>query len=527
MKNKKYIFSPLFLATAFIAGLWLGNQWEYLHQSSNYSNSKAKAKLNKLLDYIDREYVDKVNIDSITNLTVTTILSKLDPHSSYIPKELAKYEEENMKGNFVGIGIQYYYKNDSLTVLKVIEGGPSYNIGILAGDRILKANGVKLSGKQIPNNKLHQLLRGEEGSTIKLEIYRKTNKKKLNFTINRGEIPIKSVTIAEMLSTTIGYVKIERFAANTQKEFHSALVKLKKLKANHIIIDLRDNTGGYMEIATAMADEFLKKGELIVKTKNKKGTIENSFASSIGLFETAKISVLINENSASASEVFAGAIQDNDRGLIYGRRSFGKGLVQRDIKMEEGSTVRLTIAKYYTPSGRSIQKPYEDKGEHYFNEFEKRYQSGELFESDKIKVADSLKFKTKKGRIVYGGGGIIPDIFIPETKNNDWRILKDVCQSTIMSYFVFEQIDKNRIYFNQFNSIEAIKNEALQSNLYFNEFKKYVAHNGLLLDITAYKEDVKYYIFCEMVNQLIAENEALLLKIKKDYELQKIAPNIK
>ena len=295
---------------------------------------------------------------------------------------------------------------------------------------------------------------------------------------------------------------------------------LKKEGAKHIIIDLRDNGGGYLESAVAIADEFLKNKELIVKTKNKKDKIESTLATEKGIFETGKVSVLINENSASASEILAGAIQDNDRGLVYGRRSFGKGLVQREMPLGDGSAVRLTIARYYTPSGRSIQKPYEDKGENYFNEFDKRFESGELYEKDKVKIADSLKFKTKKGRIVYGGGGIMPDIFVPLEDSHGAEGLTMLMQSGLVNYFVFEQLDQNRKKFEKI-SMEALEKE-LRSGNYFNDFKTYMAKGGLLFNLENQKEKVLFYLQAEFVRQLFNENAYYQLILKKDNMVNKV-----
>ena len=384
----------------------MGSKLDSLNQVNIGAKTKGKLKLNQLFDFIDKDYVDKINTDSIVDLTVSGILENLDPHSVYIPKEQLASVNESMEGNFVGIGVNFYMYKDTLTVIKPIPNGPSEKAGIQSGDRILYANNKQLFNKKYQSENLFPILKG------------KIENKKFKVTVVRNLIPVKSIDVATKINDKTGYIKVNRFAETTYSEFHNALVSLKKQGIKEVIIDLRENGGGYLEMAVAMADEFLKDKQVIVKTKNKKGNVDVSYATSKGIFETGRVYVLIDENSASASEIFAGAIQDNDRGTIIGRRSFGKGLVQSEMKMNDGSAVRLTIARYYTPSGRSIQKPYEDKGETYFNEFEKRFLSGELYEADSIKVADSLKFKTKKGRIVYGGGGIIPDVFVPIEKNH-------------------------------------------------------------------------------------------------------------
>ena len=332
---------------------------------------------------------------------------------------------------------------------------------------------------------------------------------------------MKSIDVATKINEKTGYIKVNRFAETTYDEFHSALVSLKKQGAKELIVDLRENGGGYLEMAVAMADEFLKDKQLIVKTKNKKGTEDLSYATERGVFETGRLYVLIDENSASASEIFAGAIQDNDRGTIVGRRSFGKGLVQREMRMNDGSAVRLTIARYYTPSGRSIQKPYEDKGEKYFNEFEKRFLSGELYEADSIKVADSLKFKTKKGRIVYGGGGIIPDVFVPIEKNHNKEGLELLLQSDIMSYYAFEKLDENRTFFSKMTKSE-LKKELFKNDKYFNQFKEYVTSNGLLFNLSDQKEQILTYLYAEFSKQLFNDTSYYQIVLPRDKMIKKV-----
>ena len=352
-------------------------------------------------------------------------------------------------------------------------------------------------------------------------VYRKSNNKKYKFTVTRGVVPIKSVDIALMLQDKTGYIKINRFAETTYSEFHEALLDLKKQGMKELIIDLRDNGGGYLEIANQIADEILKENVLIVKTINKKGKVDKTLATKKGDFETGKVYILINENSASASEILAGAVQDNDRGTVVGRRSFGKGLVQREMSLGDGSAVRLTVARYYTPSGRSIQKPYADKGVQYFNEFEKRFETGELYEADSTKVADSLKFKTKKGRIVYGGGGISPDVFVPFQAKNGDEVTLLVMQSGLLSYYVFEQIDNDRNFFNKLTK-EQLREELLNNEKYLSDFKKYVAQSGFILNFSSDKEKVNNYLFAEFVKQLFAEKEYYQIILNEDEMVKKV-----
>lgn len=520
-QNKYYVFIPVIIALSFAGGLLLGNKIDVLKNSRFGSKTEGKLKLNKLIDFIDNEYVDKVNTDSIVDLTVTGILENLDPHSVYIPKEKLAAVSENMEGNFVGIGVNFYMYKDTLTVIKPLPHGPSAKAGIKAGDRILFANSKQLFRKKYQSEQLFPILKGEIGSEIDLVIYRKSEHKKFKVTVTRDLIPVKSVVVATKINSKTGYIKVNRFAETTFDEFHNALVALKKQEITELIVDLRENGGGYLEMAVAMADEFLKNKQLIVKTKNKKGAEELSYATERGVFENGRLYVLIDENSASASEIFAGAIQDNDRGTIVGRRSFGKGLVQREMKMNDGSAVRLTIARYYTPSGRSIQKPYEDKGEKYFNEFEKRFLSGELYEADSIKVADSLKFKTKKGRVVYGGGGIIPDVFVPIEKNHNKEGLELLLQSDIMSYYAFEQLDENRAFFSKMNQ-QQLRMELFNKEKYFTRFKEYVTSNGLLFNFSEQKEQVLTYLYAEFLKQLFNDTAYYQIVLPKDKMINKV-----
>lgn len=518
MKVNK-IYFPTIIAIAIAFGLLLGNR---LNNSSELSGKNTyKNKLNKLIDFIEREYVDDINTDSIVDLTVNGILENLDPHSVYIAKNELESVSESMKGDFVGIGINFYMYKDSLAVIKPTLNGPSEKAGILAGDRILFAGKTQLFDKNISNDTLLAKLKGEENSKIELLVYRKSNNKKYKFTVTRGVVPIKSVDIALMVNANTGYIKINRFAETTYTEFHKALVGLKKQGMNELIIDLRDNGGGYLEIANQIADEILKENVLIVKTKNKKGKVDETLATKKGDFENGKVYILINENSASASEILAGAVQDNDRGTIVGRRSFGKGLVQREMSLGDGSAVRLTVARYFTPSGRSIQKPYADKGAQYFNEFEKRFESGELYEADTIKVADSLKFKTKKGRIVYGGGGISPDIFVPFQAKNGDEVTLLVMQSGLLSYYVFEQIDNDRNFFNGLTK-EQLGEELLNNEKYLSDFKKYVAQSGFILNFSSDKEKVNNYLFAEFVKQLFDEKKYYQIILNEDDMVKKV-----
>ncbi len=515
MKIDKVYF-PVIIFTAIAVGFLLGGIFIKAPATSQISaQNETKQKLNKLIDFIDSEYVDDVDTDSIVDQTVNGILEKLDPHSVYIAKNNAEAEAESMKGDFVGIGVNFFVENDTVIVINPIKNGPSEKAGIKAGDRILTANNEKLFGKKINTDKLYSKLKGEINSKVNLSIYRKAEKKKLNITVTRNTIPVKSVDVAIMLNKTSGYIKINRFAETTFEEFKLGLNKLIKQGANSLVLDLRDNGGGYLEEAVEIADEFLKDKKLIVFTKNKKNRIDKTFATSDGAFEKGKITILINENSASASEIIAGAIQDNDRGLIIGRRSFGKGLVQRDMSFKDGSSVRLTVARYYTPSGRSIQKPYNHGSEQYFNDFVNRYHNGELYAKDSIKIADTLKFKTTKGRIVYGGGGIVPDVFVPieATKGNE--VVPMLMQSGVVTNFVFKIIDRNRKVFEKLTYPQILE-RINTTDYYFNLFKTFVYASDAYIDLDSSKNYVKRFLSAEFCRQLLGENQYYQVTLKDD-----------
>lgn len=511
--DNKYL--PIIISVALGLGVVLGGLLNTPNQSPFFAKNSSKNKLNKLIDFIDNEYVDNVNTDSIVNLTVDNILAKLDPHSVYIPPSEQAEVVESMKGDFVGIGVNFYMYNDSVAIIKPVENGPSAKAGIKAGDRILYADKTKLFGRKLPNDSLFSKLKGAVGSEIELTVYRKSEHKKIKLKVKRDVIPLKSVDISMLLKNDTGYIKINRFAETTYGEFKTGLDALKKQGVKSLIIDLRDNGGGYMEEAIAIADEFLKDKQLIVFTKNKKGNIDKTFATERGSFENGNVFVLINENSASASEILAGAIQDNDRGTIVGRRSFGKGLVQREMDFDDGSAVRLTIARYYTPTGRSIQKPYSKGNEAYFKESDTRFQNGELYEKDSIKVSNALKFKTKKGKIVYGGGGIVPDVFVPLEVEHGNESTAYLLQSGVVGYFVFEQLDKNRNAFNGL-TFQQFLTKMNETDKYFDSFQKYIFENGLDLKFGKSKSLVKRYVAAEFARQLYGEKYYYEIVLKED-----------
>jgi len=508
----KPIYIIFFVVSVFVIGFSIGVILS-LSVRKNLSKPKpvilpkpaVRDKIDKLIYFIENEYVEDVDTEQIIEETVNEILSHLDPHSVYIGKEESKSVRESMRGGFVGIGINFYMYNDTLTVIRTIENGPSQRAGIKAGDRILLADNDTIFGKKYSSDHVVSKLRGEKKSKLKLTIFRKTENQKYDFIITRDLVPLKSVDVAVKLNDDIGYIKINRFAETTTKEFYNALKKLVKRNINTLILDLRDNAGGYVDSATAIADEFLAKDELILITKDKKGVEEKTFATEKGLFENGNLYVLINENSASSSEILAGAIQDNDRGTIIGKLSYGKGLVQREMPLGDGSMVRLTIAQYYTPTGRSIQKPYKNiSKEEYYHAWEKQAE---------YQPNDSLKFLTKAGKIVYGGGGIYPDIVSDNTTENSSVIF--MMNSVISSNFVFEVIDKKREMFTQMNQEQVLDNLA-ENKFYYNEFKNYLTDKQIHLSLDKNQTTVKKYLKAEFIRQLFSEEEYYKIILEDD-----------
>jgi carboxyl-terminal processing protease len=511
----KTIYLPILIFSLLALGVFLGRFLNFPVDLPATAENNSRIKLNKLLDFINNDYVDNVNTDSIVNTTVDNILEKLDPHSVYISSADQALESQNMRGDFVGIGVNFYVINDTIAIVKPIENGPAEKAGLLAGDRILYANNFKLYGNKKSSDSLFSLLKGEENSEVDLTIFRKSSNKTLKYKIIRKTIAIKSVDVALLLKPKTGYIKINRFAETTYDEFKSSLTKLQKAGINELVVDLRDNSGGYLEIAEKIADEFLTDKQLIVFTKNKKGKITKKFATADGSFEKGKIAVLINEYSASASEILAGAIQDNDRGIIIGRRSFGKGLVQQEMDFEDGSAVRLTIARYYTPTGRSIQKPYTKGKVAYYKDFDKRFQNGELYKKDSIKINDTLKFKTPKGKIVYGGGGIVPDIFVPIEGNLGDENINRILDSGILEQFVFQELDNKRSEFKNI-PFEKIVLKINENDTFFNDFKKFCQKNNLEINFDKTRSIVLHYVSAELAKQLYNQSKYYQIILKND-----------
>lgn len=522
MKKNKGYWVPIFIGLAMSVGIIIGSRMRFTDNSGLFfaGNSK-KDKLNRLIDYIDYAYVDNVNTDSIVDVTVNNILAKLDPHSVYIPKSQTEAVSENMKGEFVGVGISIMMYNDTLAVVRTIENTPAQKGGLLAGDRILMADNDTLFNKGYSRGYVIDKLKGEEGAEIKLKVYRESTGKIMNLTLKRAAVPLQSVDAFFMLDNNIGYIKVNRFAETTYKEFRTALTLLKHSGAKAIALDLRDNPGGYMEMAELMADEFLPKGKLIVFTRDKKGVETKSYSTEKGDFKNGNVYVLINEKTASASEIVAGALQDNDVGTIVGRRSFGKGLVQKEMPLPDGSAVRLTVARYYTPTGRSIQRSYAHGVDEYYDDFHKRYENGELESADSIKVADSLKFMTPKGKVVYGGGGIVPDVFVPVDVNSYEEHLNYILNSELISYFVFTKLDHEREAYKGIDE-DTFVNSFIIPDYWVFDFQKYLYDQELSFDITRYKDMVKQNLKAQMAQQLFGDNASQRVLKKGDSMVEKV-----
>ena len=520
--KNKYI--PLIIGVAIAAGVIIGGKLNFADTSDNlFSTNSKKDKLNRLIDYIDYEYVEEVNTDSIVDVTVNGILNNLDPHSSYIPKEDLERITESMKGNFIGIGINFYPYRDTIAVVKPSEGGPSERAGIMSGDRILFADNDTLFGKNFNYDKIGEKLRGEKNTKVKLTVFRKGEDELLEFDVKRKDIPIKSVDAFYMLTDDLGYIKMNRFAETTFLEFKEALDELKDLGAKKLALDLRDNPGGFLGIAEQIADEFLEDDKLILFTKDKKGKEERIYATSRGEFEKGEIYILINENSASASEVIAGALQDNDKGTIVGRRSYGKGLVQREMALGDGSAVRLTVSKYYTPTGRSIQRPYVNgNNDDYYNDYYKRLRTGEFADEKSIEVNDSLKFITPKGKVVYGGGGIIPDVFVPVDRLFDNETINYLRRRGHFGYFVFEELDKDRSYYLDITKYDFINNFEVSDDIVV-RFEEYVNERERT-DITfvAYNDEIRRLIKATLAKQLFDDNAFEEIINKEDVVVQEV-----
>lgn len=451
---KNYYLIPLGLACAMAIGLGLGY---FLVPHTDYTAGEKRGekyqKIQEILSVLDKRYVDDVNSERLFEETISDMLHKLDPHSNYIPARDLKLAQEGIEGKFGGVGVRFNILRDTICVTHVIPQSPSEIAGILPGDRIISVDGKKTAGAKISNEKVMEYLKGDEGTTVLVEVKRGLVKKK--FKVTRGAIPIQSVTSAIMLNDKVGFIRIEQFSVMTAIEFRKAAENLLQKGMTKLILDLRNNGGGVLGTCIEVADEFLPAGMTIVETRGRNTREEKYRSQGGGVLERIETAVLINQYSASASEILAGALQDNDRAYIYGRRSFGKGLVQGDYKLTDGSNLRLTVARYYTPSGRCIQKEYNGNMDDYYSDASERLYTGELFAPDSSLFVDSLKFRTRKGRVVYGGGGIMPDIFIPLDTTDFTDYYNQMRFSGAIQGFAFDFVNGKRKSWSGFEKFSA------------------------------------------------------------------------
>lgn len=531
-RQKKSFYYFIHFGLVLVMGILIGKILEKKQVFSMYPNS-SETKIKRLINYIENDYVDEINTNKLLDETVTDMLEKLDPHSTYLSQQVLTHEKESMSGRFFGIGVQYVMLKDTIFITNVLKNSPSEKAGLKKGDRLLKADKKPLiysqilekenvseksdvlSKNQIVNDYILNTLRGKKGEVVTVSVYRKSIDRILKTPITRGEIPIESVKGGYMITPTLGYIEIVRFGEHTHEEFENMLQKLIKQGMTSLVLDLRGNPGGYMKTAFNIADEFLKDGKLVVFTENRYGKANRLYATKKGIFENQKVYVLIDQSSASASEIVAGALQDNDKGTIIGRRSFGKGLVQQQMDLGDGSAVRLTTSRYYTPTGRSIQKPYKhDHQKEYDSEYTERSHNGELYSKDSIKVNDSLKFITPKGKVVYGGGGIIPDVFIPmdTTFTFNYGLYKNI-NSFVYTYIEnhSEELEKWKLN----NEITQIDEDEKILNIY-------LKNNKIQTLSTREKKRLHTFLKALLAQNLINETAYYKIIHQKDKMIQKV-----
>lgn len=486
MYNNKWkaIIMPVAIALAIVLGMYINSLFEKRSASIGRQAEFLPvqgSKLDLILNMINYSYVDSVDINEIQEKAIPLLIKDLDPHTVYIPAKDIQRVNEEMMGNFGGIGVQFYKYLDTVTVVKVVPGGPSEEAGILDGDRIVKVNDSIVAGKKVDTDKIMQMMRGEIDTKVKLTIIRRGEKETIVKTVTRGVIPIRSVDVSYMLNDTTGYVKVKTFGMNTYEEFMSALASLEKQGMKKLILDLRGNEGGILPIAVNMINEFLPADRLILYTEGKASPKFEYNSNGKGKYQELPLTVLIDEFSASASEIFAGAIQDNDRGILVGRRSFGKGLVQEQRKLPDNSALRLTVARYYIPSGRSIQKPYDQGKEKYYSDIYTRLLHGEFEEKDSIHFDEKLKYQTIGGRTVYGGGGVMPDIFVPADTTGNSKYLNEVSRSQYLYEYTFYFMDRHRPELKNIKDYQELLSYLQKYDL-VGEMAKYAEKRGLKRD---------------------------------------------
>ncbi|MCK9400883.1 MAG: S41 family peptidase [Bacteroidales bacterium] len=480
MKITSYLRSSLFFILLSI--------WGAVTFSQNLIDKQEIQKIVAAMQIIDLAYVDSVDMKEIVADAIVKSLKELDPHSAYISKEELQKANEPLEGSFEGIGVSFQLFQDTILVISPVPGGPSEKLGILSGDKIVKINNEDATGDKVDNQWVMDRLRGKKGTTVDVSIYRKGKNNLLEFTIVRDKIPLNSIDASFMAAPDIGYIRLNRFSKTSIEEFTTAVNTLKSQGMSKLILDLRGNSGGYLNTAVELADEFLDAGKLIVYTEGIHSPRQDYLATPAGNFEKGKLVVIIDEASASASEIVSGAVQDWDRGIVIGRRSFGKGLVQRPFNLPDGSVIRLTTARYFTPTGRCIQRPYENGIEEYYKDFSKRFEHGEYLFADSIRFPDSLKFSTPRGRIVYGGGGIMPDVFIPwdSTMFSDYYV--EIRRKGVLNKFSLQFVEENRANLNeQFPSLMSFKEKFSVDSVLIKEFKDLAEKEGVKFDEPGWK----------------------------------------
>jgi carboxyl-terminal processing protease len=524
---KKNRFMPLFMALCVVVGIIIGNFYAK-HASGNRLNiiGSGSNRLQNLLQIVDDQYVDTVNINDLVEKAIPSILAELDPHSIYISAKDVEAANDDLKGSFSGIGIEFSIREDTIHVQNVVKNGPSEKAGIIAGDKIISIDGKPFVGKIVTDEEAKRKLKGPKDTKVKVGILRYGQKKPIYFTITRADIQTKSISATYMLDKETGYIRIKNFGETTYQELLVALAKLGQEGFGNLVIDLRDNVGGLMDAAVKMANEFLPANKMIVYTEGRKFARENYVSNGKGSYQRIPLIVLINEGTASAAEIFAGAIQDNDRGTIIGRRSFGKGLVQQPILFSDGSMIRLTIARYYTPSGRCIQKPYDRNGISYEEDLITRYQHGEFFSQDSIKHTGPA-YHTSIGRTVYGGGGITPDIFIPEDTTNITSYYKEAVMSGLILQYAFKYTDDHRQELKKYDTMPMLLNYINKRNL-VDQFATYADKKGLKrrnILIRRSHSLLERFIFSRIIYNMLDE-EAWMQYINSDDPTIKSAQDV-
>ncbi|MFY7651348.1 MAG: S41 family peptidase [Chitinophagaceae bacterium] len=508
MQRKKLdIWTPTLLALVMVGGMFIGYDLRGKAAGDSFFASSRKSTIEEVMSVIESKYVDKVQYDSVSQAVIDEILGKLDPHSSFIPYNKLKEANEELMGNFQGIGIEFQIFDDTIHVLSVVPDGPSFTAGLEQGDKILKANDtILLTKKKLNGDSIRGIFRGEAGTNIKVALLR--NGKILEKTITRGNIPVSAIDAAHMLNSKTGYIKINKFGDRTYEEFMQSLEKLQAQKMTQLVLDLRGNGGGLMGEATAIADEFLSGDKLIVYTEGEKSGRFEYRCKKEGLFETGKLVVLIDETSASASEVLSGALQDWDRATIIGRRSFGKGLVQQQFNLSDGSALRLTIARYYTPLGRNIQKDYTHKSKkEYYDAFLEQYENGHLTQQDTIQPA-TKPFKTPSGRTVYGGGGITPDIFVPMDSTLLSKETARIYSKSTLNKFAYYYGMQHKNNWKNINNATALLEELNKDATIWNQFNAFATKDSAAINgiSTAEKQKMKEYLFALIARHQFRSN---------------------